>query len=572
MCRQQGRIRVALVTGLVAAAIAFALILFARSVAGTVAAIAVALAVGVVAGIMTHRHMHARGCLREASRSIIAGRLHQLEQELPRLDTRLPEPATAEMLERMEAAVERADLLRRIADGMHDVEALFHMDGRLIWISPSVEGLTGYSPTECATAADTLELLVYEPDLRFCREAVRRAAERPGAEVEFFEMRLQSRETGVRWVACQWRRMERDGEPIGLRMSAQDVQARKEAEYRLLETVAELRRSRALSEHYLARSNDERMRLTALLDAIRLGILFMDRDHRVLYVNRPALEIWGFRFDENLIGVRDVVLQSRIAPLLQSPDPYFHHIADVLSGAHDGSAVEVHLRDGRVITEISVVVGKGVDGRGLGRVWIYEDVTEQRETAHRLIELAERDPLTDLFNRRRFHEELERLLAEASRRKYEVGLLVFDLDGFKPINDNFGHQAGDDVLVTIARRVGGIIRRNETFFRLGGDEFAVLVPDADDAGLQELARRIVEGVAGLSFEFDGQQASLTASLGIAIFPRHARDGERLVAVADAAMYRAKEGGRNRWVIGEPVPAESDRMRTSLENETLRRED
>lgn len=561
-----------MITGFLVAAVALVLMLFARSAGNMIAAISVALAVGVVAGIMTHRHMHARGCLREASRSVISGRLDQLERELPRLDTRLPEPASAEMLERMEAAVERADLLRRIADGMHDVEALFHMDGRLIWISPSVEGLTGYSPAECAAAEDTLELLVHEPDLGFCREAVKRAAERSGEEMEFFEMRLQSRETGVRWVACQWRRMERDGQPIGLRMSAQDVQARKEAEYRLLETVAELRRSRALSEHYLARSNDERMRLTALLDAIRLGILFMDRDHRVLYINRPALEIWGFRFDENLIGVRDVVLQSRVSLLLQSPESYFCHVADVLSGTHDGSAVEVHLKDGRVITEMSVVVGKGVDGRGLGRVWIYEDVTEQRETAHRLVELAERDPLTDLFNRRRFHEELDRLLAEASRREYEVGLLIFDLDGFKPINDAFGHQAGDDVLVTIARRVGGIIRRNETFFRLGGDEFAVLVPDADDAGLQELARRIVEGVASLRFEFDGQPASLTASLGIGLFPRHASDGERLVAVADAAMYEAKEGGRNRWTIGKPVGFESDRMRSSLENETLRRED
>ncbi|HRQ58147.1 MAG TPA: diguanylate cyclase [Azoarcus taiwanensis] len=562
-----------LITAVLVAAASLALMVVARSLASMAMAFWVALAIGGVAGFMTHRHVRTRGCVREKTGSMLSGRLELLEQELPRFEIGLPERASAEMLDRMEAAVERADLLRRIADGMHDVEALFHMDGRLIWISPSVKGLTGYSPEECAESDDPIALLVHEPDLGFCKGAIRRAAERPGKEVESFEMRLEHREGAVRWVACQWRRMERDGEPVGLRMSAQDVQDRKEAEYRLLETVAELRRSRALSEHYLARSNDERMRLTALLDAIRLGILFMDRDHRALYVNRPALEIWGFRADENLIGVRDVVLQSRVATLLQSPDAYFRHVADVLSGEHDGAAVEVHLKDGRVITEMSAVVGKGVDGRGLGRVWIYEDVTAQREIAHRLVELAERDPLTDLFNRRRFHEELERVLADASRREFEVGLLLFDLDGFKPINDAFGHQAGDDVLVTIARRVGGIIRRNETFFRLGGDEFAVLVPDADDAGLQELARRIVEGVAALSFEFDGQPASLTASLGIGLFPRHARDGERLVAVADAAMYRAKEGGRNRWVIGEPARSESDRMRSSHdETKTLRRED
>jgi diguanylate cyclase (GGDEF)-like protein len=187
--------------------------------------------------------------------------------------------------------------------------------------------------------------------------------------------------------------------------------------------------------------------------------------------------------------------------------------------------------------------------RGIGRVWIYEDVTEQRRIAGRLVELAERDPLTNLFNRRRFHEELTRHLADATRRgNLQVGLIAIDLDGFKPINDEFGHQAGDEVLVALAQQVGGLIRRNEMFFRLGGDEFGVLVPDATENELCELARRILEGIEALRFEFIGKQARITASLGIALFPRHANDAEQLIAAADQAMYRSKSSGRDRWTF------------------------
>ncbi len=468
-----------------------------------------------------------------------------------------------------ESACER-ELLRTIAEGVHGVEALFDLAGRLIWISPSIERLTGRSPVECIGAPDALALLVDESDLKHCRSMAQKVAQ--GGGEEDFEMRLVRSDGTVRWIGCRWRRLERDGAPHGLRMSAEDVQARKETEYQLLETVAELRRTQALREHYLARSNDERMRLVALLNAIRLGILFMDRDHRVLYFNRAMLDIWGFAPDDNLIGMRDAALWLRVESLLEDPEEYAEAIRRTVDDHGAGTWHEIRFKDGRIVTDTSAVVESGRDGRGIGRVWIYEDVTEQRRIADRLVQMAERDPLTDLYNRRRFHEELDRLLADAQRRNFRVGLITFDLDGFKPINDAFGHQAGDEVLVCMTRHVGSLIRRNEVFFRLGGDEFAVLVPDAETAGLEELARRIVEGVAELRFEFQRQEARLTASLGIALFPDHAADAERLVAEADAAMYRSKSTGRNRWSIAGPDPDESARMSPSGPHGPNREED
>ncbi|MGL1832545.1 sensor domain-containing diguanylate cyclase [Rhodocyclaceae bacterium SMB388] len=531
--------------------------------------LAMTLLVGLPVTLMTHAHVNGRTCTRERGEHVLSRRLDRLDA-IVAVDRPGAEMASAAMLERIDAAVRQADLLREIAEGVYGIEALFDPDSRLVWISPSVEDVTGISRADCLAADDPLTLLAYDSDLGFCRGVVKRVAEQ--GETESFEMRLRGAGGGICWVACRWRRVERDGRPVGLRLSAENVQTRKETEYKLLETVAELRRSQALREHYLSRSNDERKRLTALLNVIRLGILFMDRDHRVLYYNRAMLDIWGFPPDENLIGMRDVVLQNRVATLLEEPEIYFRSIQNVIADGAGQSSREIRFKDGRLVTDLSAVVEGSPGTRGIGRVWIYEDVTEQRRTAERLVELAERDPLTDLYNRRRFHEDLNRVLADAERREYSVGLLIFDLDGFKPINDEFGHQAGDEVLVRMSREVGGIIRRNETFFRLGGDEFAVLVPDADVAGLFELAKRIVEGVAALQFNFDGSPVKLTASLGIALYPGHATTAESLIAAADEAMYRSKASGRNRWTIAPKGSDESARMSHSKNQAYNRRED
>ncbi|WP_240794399.1 diguanylate cyclase domain-containing protein [Azoarcus sp. DD4] len=468
-------------------------------------------------------------------------------------------------LERIDQAVGQTLFLRQIAEGVHGLEALFDANRRLLWVSPSVERLTGWTTAACMEASDAIEMLAHESDRRYCvRMAMQVLAD--GVQQDF-EMRLAHRDGRYGWVACRWRVMlDGEGRRVGLRMSAEDIQARKETEYKLLETVAELRRAQALREHYLSRSNDERQRLAALLNVIGLGIIFIDHDHRVLYFNRTMLKIWGFQPEENLIGTRDVVLQRTVAPLLADPEAYFAHIEAVVGERQAVSEqFEVRMKDGRIVTDLSAVIESGKGARGIGRVWIYEDVTEQRRIANQLVALAERDPLTNLYNRRRFHEELDRLLAEAQRRGLEVGLVAIDLDGFKPINDRYGHQAGDEVLVGIAEGVGRIIRRNEMLFRLGGDEFAMLVPDTTEAELSELAARLVEGVDGLSFSFGGQSVGVTASIGIALFPRHGADGEALMAAADQAMYQSKSHGRNRWMVSGDGGSESDRMSATNRN-------
>ena len=457
-------------------------------------------------------------------------------------------------------------LLRQVAEGVNGVEAVFDRGLRLLWISPSIARVTGFSPQECVEADDVFTLLVHESDRTHVQGMAAQVVS--DGRAQDFELRFCRRDGEVVWVASHWRAVPAAGEgEVALQLSTEEIQARKETEYKLLETVTELRRAQALREHYLARSNDERQRLTALLNLIRLGIMFMDRDRRVLYYNRAMLEIWRYPPDAHLIGMRESVLQGTVAPLLEDAPGYFAHINEVIDAHQRVSAkYEFRFADGRIVTDRSAVVVGTSAGLGIGRVWIYEDVTAERRTSAQLISMAERDPLTNIFNRRRFHEELERALADAARRRVAVGLLGIDLDGFKPINDAFGHQAGDEVLVGLVERVASIVRRNEMFFRIGGDEFAVLVPDARPSELVELASRLCEAIADLAFEFGGQPASVTASIGIARFPENGLDAQALIAAADEAMYYSKAGGRNRWTLSARLMAESARMSVSSSDE------
>lgn len=449
---------------------------------------------------------------------------------------------------RMEALVKSEARFHAIADFTYGVEAWFNPAGRLVWINRSIERVAGFTPVECVLAPDLFDLLVYPKDRRAVHEAFALAMQ--GKPTPNFEVRIQCKNGTTIWAGLNWQPIfGPDGEHLGLRVSGDDISSRKQAEIKLLDTVVELRREQSLKEYYLKRSEEERFRLAALLDVLQLGILFVGRDRRVVYTNRAFRRVWGFAETDDFDGMRDAVLMERMDGHLIDAGAFRLHVDTVVKSREVTRPFEFALRDGRTLADVSAVVSGPSPIMYLGRVWIFEDVTERNRVAAQLTHLAERDPLTGLYNRRRFHEELDRLVADAVRRRTELGVLVLDLDGFKPINDSYGHHAGDQVLVRIARELGSIVRRSEMFFRLGGDEFAVLAQDTSEFEMIGLARRVAAAIAELRFTFGGDRVSrITASLGIAIFPQHAENGEQLVTHADSAMYQAKSAGKNHWRI------------------------
>jgi diguanylate cyclase (GGDEF)-like protein len=166
----------------------------------------------------------------------------------------------------------------------------------------------------------------------------------------------------------------------------------------------------------------------------------------------------------------------------------------------------------------------------------------------RRLELARRDPLTGLANRAVLLERMQRARHRADREKRMFAVLFVDLDGFKKVNDSMGHVAGDQVLRSVARCLAAVVRRSDTVARLGGDEFVIVAEclgsaaDAAavaDKALQRIARPMT---------IDGRTCAITGSIGISLYPRDAGDRKRLLALADAAMYQAKQARPNRFVF------------------------
>lgn len=184
-------------------------------------------------------------------------------------------------------------------------------------------------------------------------------------------------------------------------------------------------------------------------------------------------------------------------------------------------------------------------GNILGAVIVFRDVIVSRERRLQMLHLAEHDALTDLPNRLLLNDRLARSIALSRRYGRRLAVLFLDCDRFKHINDTLGHAIGDQVLRSVARRLTTCVRESDTVSRHGGDEFLILLSEVDqpeDAGL--IAEKIVSSIAEPHF-IAGHELTLTASVGIALYPEDGQDAQSLIMRADTAMYHAKNTGRNR---------------------------
>lgn len=189
------------------------------------------------------------------------------------------------------------------------------------------------------------------------------------------------------------------------------------------------------------------------------------------------------------------------------------------------------------------------------------DITEYKRVEGHLAWLADHDPLTNLYNRRRFSEELEQILSWAERYQHPGALLFFDLDRFKFVNDTSGHQAGDAMLKMVADMLSRTVRTADIAARLGGDEFAVILPEIMPGAAIEVAKKILARLGETQLSLNGRTHNISASIGIAIFPEHGNNVHDLLAAADLAMYQAKETGRGTWHLFSSDDQSRERVRT-----------
>src|SRR4051812_16860735 len=258
---------------------------------------------------------------------------------------------------------------------------------------------------------------------------------------------------------------------------------------------------------------------------------------------------------------REALQAKRISQVLhpdEMPDVR-RRLRALVTGAAERVSVEcrmLHAAGHVVWTLVTVAAVAGEDGRPAYGIAQIVDITERKRFEGQLQYLADHDALTGLFNRRRFEEELDRVLAGAERYGRAGAVLVLDLDGFKYVNDTLGHPVGDELIARLGATLRAELRESDVIARLGGDEFGVILPEADAQQATAVAAKLLAAVQRDGHVADStRRANVTASIGLA--PFDGADGlsaEELLVEADIAMYDAKEGGRNRAARSERAGA------------------
>ena len=384
---------------------------------------------------------------------------------------------------------------------------------RFRFIGGRTQAVFGCSPSDRRWEPEFGSGRVHPEDRAAWLERLRTPSESP-VEVDY---RATADDGSERWLRDVFRyRFDRRGKPAAIFGTTLDISDRRELEVAL-------------------RNSEQRYRL--LFEGSLAGVFRMTGEGALLDCNEGFAKLFGF-------GSRAAALDpARRATYFSAPD--LEKIVESLARAGRLASAEIQIRrgDGKpmwVLGSFTPVVGASPAAFDGALV----DITG-RKKAEVLIEYqAYHDGLTGLANRKLFRDRLDHALAQARRKKRGLAVLFFDVDHFKLVNDRLGHDAGDHLLQEIGLRLTRTVRKVDTVARLGGDEFTLLLLDTESAeAAVRVGRKLLEAMAP-PFTLDGRSVSANASVGISLFPNDGDDEETLVKCADAAMYRAKELGRN----------------------------
>ena len=286
--------------------------------------------------------------------------------------------------------------------------------------------------------------------------------------------------------------------------------------------------------------------LSTTLESTADGILVVDDQGRVETCNRKFLEMW--RLPEDVVtGSDHERLLAYMTEQLRDSEATLKHVRELEKNAETESYDEIEFRDGRVFERYSIP--QRLEGKVIGRVWSFRDVSARKMAEMRLVHDAFHDALTNLPNRSLFTDLLARSINRAKRRDdYAFALLFLDVDRFKVVNDSLGHLIGDQLLIAVARRLERCVRPGDTVARLGGDEFTVLLDDITDVSDATRIADRIQRELNLPFNLSGQEVFTSASIGIALSRSGYERPDDLLRDADIAMYRAKALGKARYEV------------------------
>ncbi|HHT73732.1 MAG TPA: diguanylate cyclase [Firmicutes bacterium] len=264
---------------------------------------------------------------------------------------------------------------------------------------------------------------------------------------------------------------------------------------------------------------------------IKEGLIVVDHNNVLVDYNESAQAVFPWLVQENRGKPIKQFPEGR--EIVQNPNPQF-----TMSLSSAGGVRHYEFR------RTELVQGSGM----VGRVYIFLDVTEKQCMIEELNFLADHDSLTGVFNRRRILAKAEQLLQRTAEAHQAASLLMLDVDDFKMVNDQYGHQVGDEVLRGIAKACRGILREGDLIGRYGGEEFIIVLPGSGSAQAAACGERLRKSIADTPFQYGSETVRVTASIGICsteMIKEPPITADKLVRLADEALYKAKYGGKNR---------------------------
>ena len=414
------------------------------------------------------------------------------------------------------SVIQHQNYLEQIIGGMPAGLIVTDAEGRIRSMNATMRDMLGM-PDDALESQLLLATLLPSPEL-----AERMAATlASGAPQDGVVVTVDGHADGVRYVEFNIRRTRQADEQI-LLLIGQDITFKRQARLRLQES-------------------EEFFRLTFSQAAV--GIALLSREGRFVRVNRKLTQVVGFTEIELLqrflhqITYQSDLLEDRalIRQLIDGEIRDFQRETRFVSKR--GNTIWVTMSASAMREAVS----------GQQRLIIaVEDISRRKQAEEALLRMANHDALTGLPNRALLQDRLAHAISQAQRARRQVGVMFIDLDRFKHVNDSLGHDAGDQMIIEIARRLARSLRESDTVARQGGDEFVVVLPDlggADDAAL--VARKVL-GELFQPLMLAGTELFPTGSIGIALYPRDGQDGTALLKAADTAMYRSKASGGNHF--------------------------
>ncbi|MGO9016355.1 MAG: diguanylate cyclase domain-containing protein, partial [Dissulfurispiraceae bacterium] len=468
------------------------------------------------------------------------------------------------------SALQRSEeLYRTVIEFSTDLVYWRAPDNKIIYVSENCEKFCGYTEEEFYASPELLETMIHPEDRNIWSEHTRDIESK--SVCEQLELRIVTKSGQVRWISHNCLPVyDKKGNYQGRRAIHQDTTVHKQFEEALIRSYMQLDRRVEERTNELSIANAALQ--TEIYERKLAEASLRDSEERLSL----ALKAAGQSIFDSDLKTGEIIISPEYALMLGYDPAEFHEtttkwidrlhpddkelIVAVYRAYIKGEIPEYKVefrqktKDGgwKWILSLGEIIKRDADGNPLRMIGTHTDITERKQAEEKIRHLATHDALTNLPSLRLAKDRILMALELAKRNKKLAAIMYLDLDGFKDVNDNYGHDAGDILLKEVGKRLLSCVRKVDTVARIGGDEFLLILTELQSTECAALIAKRALQLMSQPFDLYGRLATVGASIGIAFYPDHGDDADSLIRLADEAMYVIKHSGKNGYTFVNPA--------------------